>query len=104
MGKAKKVRAFGAVKRMIAPTDERLKTNQVKAAKKQEELKAAETRHVCVFALLFDLGKSVACLCRLLMQGTTPYLAVLVPQRSSRTALPSSCRYQLHQPFAGEPY
>lgn len=65
---AKKVRAFGAVKRMIAPTDMRLcaprrcrgptqqpqltvrpccrKANQEKAVKKEAEKKEAEVRHV----------------------------------------------------------
>ncbi|KAL8287189.1 hypothetical protein RQP46_003641 [Phenoliferia psychrophenolica] len=43
---AKKVRKFGAVKRMIAPTDMRLKVNQEKAVKKEAEKKEAEVRHV----------------------------------------------------------
>lgn len=50
MGKsgAKKVRKFGAVKRMIAPTDMRLKSNQDKALKKEADKKEAEVRQVCV--------------------------------------------------------
>ncbi|ORY89309.1 Fcf1-domain-containing protein [Leucosporidium creatinivorum] len=43
---AKKVRKFGEVKRMLAPTDQRLKVNSAKAAEKLKEQKEAETRHV----------------------------------------------------------
>ncbi|KDE09215.1 rRNA-processing protein FCF1 [Microbotryum lychnidis-dioicae p1A1 Lamole] len=43
---AKKVRKFGAVKRMIAPTDMRLKANQEKAVKDQEKKKEKEVNHV----------------------------------------------------------
>lgn len=43
---AKKVRAFGAVKRMLNPNDQRLKTNQEKAQKKEQDKKDQETRHV----------------------------------------------------------
>ncbi|SCV72104.1 BQ2448_4798 [Microbotryum intermedium] len=48
MGKsaAKKVRKFGAVKRMIAPTDMRLKANQEKAIKDQEKKKEKEVNRV----------------------------------------------------------
>ncbi|SGY21482.1 BQ5605_C016g08241 [Microbotryum silenes-dioicae] len=43
---AKKVRKFGAVKRMIAPADIRLKANQEKAVKDQEKKKEKEVNHV----------------------------------------------------------
>ncbi|GAA5858127.1 hypothetical protein JCM5296_004059 [Sporobolomyces johnsonii] len=43
---ARKTRKFAAVKRIISPNDMRLKDNQEKAAKKQEELKKKETNHV----------------------------------------------------------
>ncbi|CEQ39547.1 hypothetical protein JCM21900_006820 [Sporobolomyces salmonicolor] len=43
---ARKTRKFAAVKRIISPNDMRLKDNQEKAAKKQEELKQKETNHV----------------------------------------------------------
>ncbi|KAJ1998939.1 rRNA-processing protein fcf1 [Coemansia thaxteri] len=46
MGKAKKTRKFGEVKRMINPKDMRLKQNQKKAAEQKTEEKAAEVRHV----------------------------------------------------------
>ncbi|GFZ49476.1 FAF1-copurifying factor 1 [Saitozyma sp. JCM 24511] len=44
MGKATKTRKFAAVKRMLKPSDPRLKENVEKAAKKAEKEKAAEER------------------------------------------------------------
>ncbi|KAL7411346.1 Fcf1-domain-containing protein [Mrakia frigida] len=44
--KARKTRAFGAVKRMINPADPRLKANAEKAAKKIADEKAAAVKHV----------------------------------------------------------
>ncbi|KAJ1883629.1 rRNA-processing protein fcf1 [Coemansia sp. RSA 376] len=46
MGKAKKTRKFGEVKRMINPKDMRLKQNQQKAVEKKDAEKIAEVRHV----------------------------------------------------------
>ncbi|KAJ2824514.1 rRNA-processing protein fcf1 [Coemansia sp. 'formosensis'] len=46
MGKAKKTRKFGEVKRMINPKDMRLKQNQLKAVEKKDAEKSAEVRHV----------------------------------------------------------
>ncbi|KAK4054527.1 rRNA-processing protein fcf1 [Microbotryomycetes sp. JL201] len=48
MGKsaAKRVRKFGAVKRMLAPNDMRLKANQDKQLAKQKQEKEQETRQV----------------------------------------------------------
>ncbi|KAJ1901862.1 rRNA-processing protein fcf1 [Kickxella alabastrina] len=46
MGKAKKTRKFGEVKRMINPKDMRLKQNQVKAQEKKETEEKAVVKHV----------------------------------------------------------
>ncbi|KAI5479862.1 hypothetical protein MNV49_002420 [Pseudohyphozyma bogoriensis] len=56
----RKVRKFGAVKRMIAPTDMRLKGNQEKAAKKEAEKKEAEVRHVAPLATSLFLAHNEA--------------------------------------------
>ncbi|KAH8928143.1 Fcf1-domain-containing protein [Atractiella rhizophila] len=46
MTKSKKTRKFAEVKRMLNPKDSRLKSTQEKLAKKAEEEKAKEVRHV----------------------------------------------------------
>jgi len=46
MGKAKKTRKFAAVKRMLNPNDIRLKENQVKQEKKEEEARLKAVRRV----------------------------------------------------------
>lgn len=46
MGKQKKTRKFAAVKRMLNPKDQRLKSNQKKAAEKQKKKEENETRTV----------------------------------------------------------
>ncbi|KAK9894470.1 Fcf1-domain-containing protein [Cystobasidium minutum MCA 4210] len=46
MAKTKKTRKFAQVKRMLNPNDIRLKENQVKEAKKIEEQKKKEVKHV----------------------------------------------------------
>ncbi|KAI0034702.1 Fcf1-domain-containing protein [Vararia minispora EC-137] len=47
-GKAKKTRKFAAVKRMLNPNDIRLKENQAKQAKKEQEAKEKAERRVTV--------------------------------------------------------
>ncbi|KAK9766408.1 rRNA-processing protein fcf1 [Basidiobolus ranarum] len=46
MGKAKKTRQFGLVKRMINPKDARLKENQEKLKKKEEEKEKSLVNHI----------------------------------------------------------
>ncbi|KAJ1719541.1 rRNA-processing protein fcf1 [Coemansia biformis] len=46
MGKAKKTRKFGEVKRMINPKDMRLKQNQKKAEEKEEQVAKQAIKHV----------------------------------------------------------
>ncbi|KAF7799902.1 hypothetical protein EIP86_011144 [Pleurotus ostreatoroseus] len=46
MGKAKKTRKFAAVKRMLNPNDIRLKENQIKQKRKEEEAKEKAERRV----------------------------------------------------------
>ncbi|THH33066.1 hypothetical protein EUX98_g1152 [Antrodiella citrinella] len=48
MGKAKKTRKFATVKRLLNPNDIRLKENQAKQQKKEEEVKAKAVRRVYV--------------------------------------------------------
>ncbi|TCD64555.1 hypothetical protein EIP91_003912 [Steccherinum ochraceum] len=54
MGKAKKTRKFATVKRLLNPNDIRLKENQAKQQKKEDEVKAKAARRVTqVAASLF---------------------------------------------------
>jgi hypothetical protein len=105
MGKsaAKKTRKFGAVKRMLAPTDMRLKANQEKAVKKEAEKKEAEVRHVSVPLSRFIPRKN-APLPPSLPQRTTPHIPFPLSQRSSRPSIPRPRRYQFHQPLSRKPH
>ncbi|KAK0486137.1 Fcf1-domain-containing protein [Armillaria novae-zelandiae] len=60
MGKAKKTRKFAAVKRMISPKDIRLKENQAKQQKKEEEAKAKAVRRVAPVASSLFLAHNTA--------------------------------------------
>ncbi|KAI6007720.1 Fcf1-domain-containing protein [Pisolithus orientalis] len=50
MGKTKKTRKFAAVKRLLSPKDARLKENQLKQQKKEEDEKAKAVRRVSQIA------------------------------------------------------
>ncbi|KAF9039434.1 Fcf1-domain-containing protein [Hymenopellis radicata] len=60
MGKAKKTRKFAAVKRMISPKDIRLKENQAKQDKKEQEAKEKAVRRVNPVASSLFLAHNTA--------------------------------------------
>ncbi|KAI0002179.1 Fcf1-domain-containing protein [Russula compacta] len=60
MGKAKKTRKFAAVKRMLNPNDIRLKENQLKQKKKEEDEKEKATRRVAPVASSLFLTHNTA--------------------------------------------
>ncbi|KAJ3506667.1 hypothetical protein NLJ89_g6743 [Agrocybe chaxingu] len=60
MGKAKKTRKFAAVKRMLNPKDIRLKENQLKQKKKEEEAKEKAVRRVPQMASSLFLAHNTA--------------------------------------------